>query len=125
MTTQELIQQGLEASKDEGAFRGWASQWFKPITGIPVLVARGWGSTLQGEPLEVWAFRAREAGGEQWGAACEKVRCVELEGPFLEIKDPMYPLSVAVSLRWMAEFCSACHWIIAGCAALEMQKEVK
>jgi len=115
MTTQELIQQGLEASKDEGAFRGWASQWFKPITGIPVLVARGWGSTLQGEPLEVWAFRAREAGGHRWK---EGVYCL-----FEELATGDWD---RVDMwEWWGRDATSDHWVIAGCAALEMQKEAK
>ena len=128
MTTQELVEKGLEKRWNEKAFREWASQWLGQSIIRRVANWQEDGSTgdvMPPDPLEVWAFRAREMAGEQWGAACEKVRCVVMEGPFLATTDSSYLLSVAVSLRWMAESCSACYWILTGCAAIEMHNAPK
>ncbi len=111
MTPQEIIKQGLEASKYENDFRTWASQWI-PECGV-----------FEGEPgnethifsLADLAFRAREAAGKDWQWAIGEV--------WDRMPDTTYCQDDAET--WMLLKGQPYHWITAGCCALEMQKRSK
>ena len=119
MTIQDIIKEGLDKSKDERAFREWASRWIPGIaddiirdavcTHSPVLT---WS-----EPLEVWAFRARERAGDKWDVGIRRLwYCLQdVESDLCGLGDAYYFVTKAAPY----------HWIIAGIIALEMKKEAK
>jgi len=118
---QELIKQGIEASQNETDFRGWAAQWFPGIDHHrPTGTSNGAFEWIQ--PLEVWAFRAREMAGENWMYGC---LAYHIGGPIPPYMPDVMEEETRQAQWWFAEKRKSAEWIIAGCIALEMQKEAR
>jgi hypothetical protein len=111
MTPQEIVKQGLEAAKDETAFRVWASRWLQECT------------ALKAKPekkeyifsLASLAFGARELADNEWQWAFQTL--------WFQMPETTYCDDDASD--WMAKSATPYHWIVAGCIALEMQKGAK
>lgn len=56
----ETIQEGLVLIGNEPRFRNWANEWLPGISNPPVLPDDDFRQHNSEEPLEVWAFRARD-----------------------------------------------------------------
>lgn len=107
MTPQKIVRQGLEAVKDEAIFRKWVELW------IPEATSRHCGFCIYELSLAELAFLAREVAGDKWVYSCQYV---------YEIADDV---TGTLSGWFMRPRCTPCHWIIAGCVAMEMQKKEK
>lgn len=107
MTIQEIIQEGLEKSKDEAEFRVWASQWMEEAKTFYDLHDN---ETCMYSLADL-AFRAREMASTGWISAIREVYWM------VNVGSPRGPF------QWGIEFSAPYHWIIAGIVSKELRKE--
>jgi hypothetical protein len=112
MITSELIQQGLSKIDDESAFREWAAQWMPECSEerLDYIDCNGYDRYTDKYSLADLAFRAREMAGDKWVRGYLGVAA-------------KYGCNLAGTGGWMAMRATPYHWIIAGCCAMEMQKQ--